>query len=206
MYFGLPVVIALLDNEWVGVYTLMNLGILLSESGLGYFFGARGKATLKNAIFKVLKLPIIYGILAGILYNFLNLALPNVFIHYWEHSIGAWVLLGMMTIGVALSKQKKLEFDIKLLTNMFIPKFVLWPLLGFSIILIDMNFTQAFGREVYIMLAIIVSVPLGGNLASYAATLNLHPERAATAVLISTVMAFITVPAAIIFAQYLLKN
>ena len=54
MYFGLPVILALLDPKWVGVYALLNLGTFLNEVGLGYFFGARGNATIKGAVINYL--------------------------------------------------------------------------------------------------------------------------------------------------------
>ena len=201
MYFGLPVILALLGPEWVGVYALLNLGTFLNEVGLGYFFGARGHATLKGALLKVLKLPVIHAIWLGLLYNLSGADLPEAFIRYWDYSIGAWVIIGMMIIGVALAKQSRLEIDWKLLVGMFTPKFILWPLFGFGIIWADMAYFQAFGAEVHTMLAVMVAVPLAGNLVAYAATLNLHPEKAAAAVLISTLFAFITVPIAVILYQ-----
>lgn len=203
MYFGLPVILALLGPEWVGVYALLNLGTFLNEVGLGYFFGARGHATLKGAFIKVMKLPVVHAIWLGLLYNLSGFDLPESFIRYWDYSIGAWVIIGMMIIGVALSKQSRLEIDLKLLASMFTPKFILWPLFGFGVILADMTYLQAFEPEVHTMLAVMTAVPLAGNLVAYAATLNLHPERAATAVLISTLFAFITVPLAVILYQLL---
>ncbi len=203
MYFGLPVVLALLGPEWVGVYALLNLGTFFNEVGLGYFFGARGHATLKGAALKVLKFPVVHAIWLGLAYNLSGFALPGSFIRYWDYSVGAWIIIGMMIIGVALSKQSKLEIDIKLLASMFTPKFILWPLFGFSVILLDKLHFQAFGPEVHIMMAVVSSVPLAGNLVAYAATLKLHPEKAAAAVLISTLLAFITVPAAVIILQLL---
>lgn len=205
MYFGLPVILALLGPEWVGVYALLNLGTFLNEVGLGYFFGARGHATLKGAIIKVLKLPVIHAIWLGLIWNFSGLPLPDSFIRYWDYSVGAWVIIGMMIIGVALSKQNRLEIDFKLMASMFTPKFILWPLAGFAIILGDMHLTQAFSKEIYTMLAVMTAVPLAGNLVAYAATLNLHPERAAAAVLISTILAFITVPGAVFLLAYFLN-
>lgn len=203
MYFGLPVILALLGPEWVGVYALLNLGTFLNEVGLGYFFGARGTATLKGAFIKVMKLPVIHAIWLGLLYNLSGLELPESFIRYWDYSIGAWVIIGMMIIGVALSKQSRLEIDLKLLASMFTPKFILWPAFGFGVIFIDIAYFQAFEPEVHMMLAVMTTVPLAGNLVAYAATLNLHPERAAAAVLISTLFAFITVPLAVILYQFI---
>ncbi|HPF78641.1 MAG TPA: hypothetical protein PLF01_05030 [Alphaproteobacteria bacterium] len=203
MYFGLPVVLALLDPKWVGVYALLNLGMFLNEVGLGYFFGARGHATLKGALMKVIKLPVVHAIWLGLIYNLSGLALPDVFLRYWNYSVGAWVMIGMMIIGVALSKQSRLEIDLKLMAGMFTPKFILWPAFGFAIILLDQLYFHAFGTEVHMMLAILTSVPLAGNLVAYAATLNLHAEKAAAAVLISTVLALITVPSAVILVKFL---
>lgn len=199
MYFGLPVVLALLGEEWVGVYALMNLGMFLNEIGLGYFFGARGSATIKGALLKVVKFPVVHAIWIGLLYNLSGLDLPEAFMRYWNYSIGAWVIIGMMIIGVALSKQSKLDIDLKLLASLFIPKFIAWPVIGFALIALDLFALHWFGAEVHQMMAIICCVPLAGNLVAYAATLNLHPEKAAAAVLIATVMAFVTVPAAILF-------
>ena len=203
MYFGLPVILALVKPEWIGIYALMNLGLFLNEVGLGYYFGARGQATFKGALLKVIKLPVIHAIWLGLIYNFCGFGLSETFLRYWNYSIGAWVLIGMMIIGVALSKQSRLEIDLKLLAFMFVPKFILWPLLGFGVIITDITYFQAFSAEIYLMLAVMSAVPLAGNLVAYAATLKLHPEKAAAAVLISTVLAFITVPAAVIAVQLL---
>ena len=203
MYFGLPIILALLGPEWVGVYALLNLGTFLNESGLGYFFGARGQANLKGAVIKVLKFPVIHAIWLGLLYNLSGLPLPQTFMNYWNYAIGAWVILGMMIIGIALSKQNKLDIDWKLILCLHVPKFIIWPLAGFAVILIDMMYFNAFSSPIYLMLAVFTAVPLAGNLVAYAATFNLQPERAAAAVLLSTLMAFITVPAAVILVKLL---
>ncbi len=197
MYFGMPVVLALTGEQWLGVYALLNLGTFLNEVGLGYYFGARGQADLKGAVMKVIKLPVIHGIWLGLLWNLAGWETPEVFDTYWTYAIGAWVLIGMMLIGVALSKQTKLEVDWKLFAWMFGFKFLAWPLATFGVILSDLMIFHAFTYEVHIMLAIMGTVPLAGNLVAYAATLNLHPERAATVVLASTVFAIFTVPAAV---------
>lgn len=205
MYFGLPVVIALLGEEWVGVYALMNLGMFLNEVGLGYFYGARGNATLKKAALKVVKLPVIHAIWIGLLYNMSGFDLPESFLRYWNYAIGAWVIIGMMIIGVALSKLEKLEVDWKLIANLYVPKFIAWPLFGFGFVLLDLHVLNWFTAPVHQMMIIISTVPLAGNLVAYSATLNLHPEKAAAAVLISTIMAFATVPGAILLYQYFLN-
>ena len=70
----------------------------------------------------------VHAIWLGLVYNLSGLELPESFTRYWNYSIGAWVILGMMIIGIALSKQSRLEIDLKLLASMFTPKFILWPI------------------------------------------------------------------------------
>jgi predicted permease len=165
------------------------------------FFGARGQATVKGALLKILKLPVIYAIVLGLLYNLSGFDLPDAFLRYWEYAIGAWVFIGMMIIGIALSKLQRLELDWKLTANLFAAKFIAWPLAGFTMVLADMHIFGLFSLEVYQLIVIITAVPLAGNLVAYAATLNLHPEKAAAAVLVSTVLGIFTVPAAVVLLQ-----
>lgn len=200
-YFGLPIILALFGEEWVGLYLFMNMGVLLSENLLGYYFGARGHADMKGAIIKVLKLPVIHAIWLGLVVNMLDLSLPSVFDRYWHYATGAWVIIGMMLIGIALSKQERLELDGRLMRWMFVPKFIFWPIAGALIIAADYFFFKSLGTVVYSLIAIFVSVPLAGNLVAFAANLNLHPERAAGAVLVSTLMGIVTVPAAVLLAK-----
>jgi predicted permease len=206
MYFGLPVILAVLGPEWVGVYALMNLGTFINEIGIGYFFGARGDASVKGAIMKVLKMPVIPAIALGFLYNIAGFELPEAGVRYWEYARGAWVFIGMMIIGVALSKQSKLELDMKLIVNLFTVKFLVWPAVALAFVLVDYHVLGMFTTSVHLMIMIGTSVPLAGNLVAYSATLKLHPERAAAVVLASTVFALFTVPAAVLLYQMLVSG
>ncbi len=202
-YFGLPLILVLFGPEWAGLYLVMSMSVLLNEVGLGYYFGARGNADVKGAILRVLKLPVIYGILLGLLANAAGFTMPDVMARYWTYASGAWILIGMMLIGVALGKLDKFEFDWRLLRWLFTAKFVIWPLGGFAFVLYDLHILQGFDPIIHQMVLIFTTVPLAGNLVAYATTLNLHPERAATVVLASTVCAVVTVPLAILIYPFL---
>lgn len=202
-YFGLPLILMLFGPEWTGLYLFMNVSLLLNEIGLGYYFGARGHTTMKQAVIKVLKLPIIYGITLGLIANLSGFTMPDVMDRYWNYAAGAWVIIGMMLIGVALGKLEKFEFDWRLLRWLFTAKFMIWPLGGIAFVLYDLHVLHAFDPIVHQMVLIFTAVPLPGNLVAYASTLNLHPERAATAVLASTLMGIITVPAALMLYPFL---
>lgn len=202
-YFGLPLILVLFGPEWAGLYLFMSMSVLLNEIGLGYYFGARGNADVKSAIRRVLKLPVIYAIVLGLIANFAGFTMPDVMTRYWNYASGAWVIIGMMLIGVALGKLEKFEFDWRLLRWLFTAKFLIWPLGGIAFVVYDLHLLHAFDPIVHQMVLIFTAVPLAGNLVAYASTLNLHPERAATAVLASTLLGIATVPAALLLYPFL---
>lgn len=202
-YFGLPLILVLFGPEWAGLYLFMNVSLLLNEIGLGYYFGARGHADMKQALIKVIKLPIIYGILLGLAANLSGYSMGGIMNRYWDYAVGAWVIIGMMLIGVALGKLDKFEFDWRLLRWLFTSRFLIWPLGGIAFVVYDLHILNAFDAVVHQMILIFTAVPLAGNLVAYASTLNLHPERAATVVLASTLFGIVTVPAAMLLYPFL---
>lgn len=196
-YFGLPIILAMFDVKYAAIYMIMNLGLAISELTTGYYFGARGHGDVKQAMMKVVKLPVIHAIWIGLVLNGLNVELSPVMTRYWNYATGAWVFVGMMLIGVALGKQPKLELDFRLMRWLFSAKFIAWPLAGAALIAMDSLYFHLFDPMIYKMLVIMCTVPLAGNLVAYATNLNLHPERVAGAVLLSTFLALLTIPLAL---------
>ena len=198
-YFGVPVVLSLLGPEVLGIYLLMNFAVVLSEM-VGYYLGVRGQHTIGMSIRKLFSLPVIYAIAAGLLWNATNIPLPDIALTWWDRFTGAWIIIGMMLIGVALSKIDNFRINPKLIAMLFTAKFLLWPFCTYGFALLDQLFFGLFNEKVHMMLLIIGIVPLAGNTVAYASQINLRPGEAAMAVLLSTLFAVVYVP----FAFWLL--
>lgn len=201
-YFGIPIVLALSGPEWIGVFLLMDLGMFLAAFGPGYYIGARGNGDARAAVIKVARMPFLYATLAGLGVNVLDWSPPEIFDQYWTYATGAWVILGMMLIGVALSKQKRLELDWRLLRWMLTAKFIAWPVGAMAFIAADMLLFGMFDRTVYTLIVIFSSIPMAANTVTLAANLNLHTERAAATVLISTLLAIVMIPATLAVFEF----
>lgn len=195
LYFGVPIVTALLGPAGLGIWILMNLGPSINNFTLSYYLTARGNFSVKDSLYKVLKMPVLHAAILAIITNNLGYKLPELGVTYWNYATGAFVILGMMMIGITLGKQKKFSVDIKLISGFFLSKFAVWPLFLFTIIAIDRQFFNFYDADIHLLLALFSAMPLIGNLVAYATENNLHPERAATAVLISTIAALVTIPA-----------
>jgi len=194
-YFGLPVAMLLFDAHWLGVYMFMMIGFTTYEATVGYYIAARGQFTVRDSLIKLSKLPSIYATAAGIAFNLLDLPLPDLFHTYWVHFKGAYVITGMMIIGVALSKVEKFQIAPKFLLLAFAGKFVAWPVLTLLFILLDQTVLHLFESQVYKALCLLAIVPFAANIAAFAAQMDLRPEKAATTILLGTVFALFYIPA-----------
>jgi hypothetical protein len=193
-YFGTPLVLALFGPTAVGLYFLMNFAVALCETTVGYYFGARGRHGVRDSLLKVLKLPANYAVLLGLLWNALGWSLPQVFLTWWDRLTGAWIVVGMMLIGVALSQAGGWRANARLTGLLFSIKFVLWPACTFGFALLDRAVLGLFDPMVHALLLIIGVVPLAGNTVAFATQLHLRPGEMAAAVLESTVFAVFYIP------------
>ena len=193
-YFGLPLVLLLFDTQWVGVYMFMMLGVTIYEATIGYYIAARGSYSVRDSLIKLAKFPALYAIALALILNTSGVQMPELFITYWGYFKGAYVVMGMMIIGVALAKVEQLVFGPRFLSLVCAGKFVLWPILIGLVTLFDMHVTQFFGAEIYKLMLVISIVPPAANIAAFAAQLNVQPEKAATTVLLCTVFALVYIP------------
>lgn len=193
-YFGIPVSIAIFGNDVIGIIALVFLGISLYETTLGFFLMARGSFTAKKSLTKLLKLPILYAYLLGLLVNLNHIQLGSIFFDTAANFRGAFTILGMMIIGIGLADIKKFEFDFKFIGLTFLIKFAVWPLLMILLIFLDNTFFKIFDNSIDKIFILMAIVPLAANTVSYATLLKAKPEKASLAILLSTFFALFYIP------------
>lgn len=195
-YFGLPLVLLIFhdDPKWVGVYMFMLLGNAIFEAVVSYYIAARGRFTVKQSLKRVAKFPTIYAIALGLVVNVAHIKMPEMFYLYWGYFKGAYVIAGMMIIGAALAKVKKLVIAPRFLTFAFTGKFIVWPLMAWILIILDRDIFHLFSHEVYQLFFLMAIVPQGANIAAFATQMDLKPEKAASTVLLGTLFALFYIP------------
>lgn len=193
-YFGLPVTVALLGQEALGLAVLCTLGMIFYENTVGFYLAARGKHSATQALFKLLKLPIIYAFLAGIIVNLIGLNLGSIYLDFAVSFRGAYTILGMMLVGLSLVPLAKGIKEKSFIISTFLAKFLAWPALAFGIIFLDVSFFQVMNSQIYNVIWILSIVPIAANTVSYATELKVHPEKAAVAVFLSTLFSILYIP------------
>ena len=193
-YFGLPVALLIFNDQGEGIYIMAILGLTVFENSLGFYMIARGRHTAAECIYKLIRLPAIYALLGGLLFNLLQISMPEVFAEFMNHIKGAYTVLGMMIIGVGIAGLKHFKIDASFIGLTFVAKFIAWPLLIALTIHLDSHFFGFFNQTIYQALILLSLVPLAANVVVLASLMDIHPDKAATAVLLSTILSIIYIP------------
>jgi hypothetical protein len=193
-YFGLPLVMLFFTGEQIAIYVFMMLGGAVYEATIGYYIAARGQFDVRTSLIKIVKFPAIYAIGFALAVNASGQELPEIFWQYWAYFKGAYVVIGMMIVGAALSKVKTMVFGPRYIALAFTGKFIVYPLLAYCFVLVDRYWLHFFTSDIHQLVMVFAIVPPAANIAAFAAQLNLQPEKAATTVLVGTVIALFYIP------------
>ncbi len=193
-YFGIPIAFMLFEDHIVGLYITTVLGMTIFQNTVGFYITARGNYEPKDALKKVLGLPVIYAFILGVILSYANVEIPESLQEFFRNIQGAYVVVGMMIIGVGLSQIEKLGINWKFTGLAFASRFIIWPAIAFAVYTIDKMTFNFLGPDAWQVLVLAGIVPLAADTVAIAALLDCHPEEMASTVLLSTFFALIYLP------------
>ncbi|WP_294967157.1 transporter [Sulfurimonas sp.] len=196
-YFGIPLAVIFFPPYLADIYIFTVLASLLYESTTGFYVTAKGNFTVKQSLQKIMKLPLLYAFVVGLLFNLLGISIPDDLSSYTAQFKGAYGILGMMLMGmglVGLKLKKGSDLDYKFISILFILKFVFWPIAILTFIYIDKTYFMFLNEDLYKVMFLFGIVPLAGNTVTLAVLLDAKPEKASFTVLLSTLVSVIYIP------------
>jgi predicted permease len=196
-YFGIPLAVIFFPPYLADIYIFTVLASLLYESTTGFYVTAKGNFTVKQSLQKIMKLPLLYAFVIGLLFNLLGISIPDDLSSYTAQFKGAYGILGMMLMGmglVGLKLKKGSDLDYKFISILFILKFIFWPLAILTFIYIDKIYFMFLNEDLYKIMFLFAIVPLAGNTVTLAVLLDAKPEKASFTVLLSTLVSIIYIP------------
>lgn len=195
-YFGLPIALAMFDKTGAAIAVFIILGVNLYEFTVGYYITSLGRHSIKDSLIKVVKMPILYSFALAYLLKLTGLMPNDVILNSLNNFKGTYSVLGMMVIGITLSKFERFEIDVKFLTAALSWKYMYWPA---AILLLTHTLGTTMGSTEKAVVLLMACVPMAGNTVVIANELDVHPEKAATAVMLSTLLAIVSVPLMMMF-------
>ncbi len=202
-YIVLPIAAAIFDDYTLSIYALGLIGVSIYEVSIGCFFCARSINSFKKSIIQVIKLPIFNAFFLGCILSMLGFQLPSCFDTFVSDMKGAYSILGIVIIGISLSKITSFKLDLKFTAAMLANKFLFMPILFNIFILLDQFIFHYYTIEHYNAIRLITLSPIATNVLIISYLYKIQPEKIATIVLISLLFVLIYIP---IMVTLLLHN
>ncbi|GAC90503.1 auxin efflux carrier [Anoxybacillus flavithermus NBRC 109594] len=187
--FGIPVSQLVFWHEPLGLSVQIVVTIfqnfLTNTYGLFQFISAsenKGKMTRE-----FLKNPIIYALILGVVCRFFDISIPSFIWHPLEYVADAFLAIALLTLGAQLAYMNMKRIP-RLMFITIGSRLILSPFIAFLIILI-LHIKGITAQALLIASA----YPCSRNTALYALEYNHHPEYAAQAVFLSTLLSPLTV-------------
>ena len=194
-YFGIALALIVFEPRVADIYIFTVLASFFYESTTGFYITAKGTFTARESLAKVLRLPVLYAFLLALILNLAGVRLPESLAEYLGQFRIAYSIIGMMLIGMGLvGFRQGGGVDRRFLALTLAIKHLLWPALIALIIWLDTRFFGLLHRDLYRVMFVFAIVPLAGNTVTLAVLLNARPEKAALAVLLSTLLSIFTIP------------
>ncbi|KAF8818931.1 AEC family transporter [Rickettsia endosymbiont of Cardiosporidium cionae] len=200
-YVVLPIASELFNSYTLSIYTFGLIGIALYEASIGYYFCVRNFSSIKDSLIRVLKLPILNAFFIGCTFSILGIRLPDFLSEFSKNMKGAFSILGMIMIGLALSRLSKFVLDIKFVIAAFSSKFIVFPLVFGVVIMLDKYIFGIYGNDYYNALHLLSISPMATNIIVISSIYKLFPEKVASTILLSLLFALIYMP---IMSHYIL--
>lgn len=192
-YFGLPLALVLLPPQGVTLYLFCVLGVTLYEFTVGFYLSARGQFSARQSLMKILRLPLVYAFLAALMASGLELEVPAAVIDGMAVFPATYTLLGMMIIGMTLSRVTIREVDGRFIAACVAIRYGLWPLLALGAVVGLQAFFEV-PAELVVALLLVGVVPMAANVVVVAMELGIAPGKGALAVLVTTLAAPLVIP------------
>lgn len=187
--FALPFFIAAFDLEGIAIYMFFDLGNVLFIFTFAYYiamkFGSDEKEK-KIDYTKFLKLPPVWGLVAGVIVNFAGIGVPEIAASFLENLGTPTIPLIMLSLGIYFSPRPQNVFKIATVLGIRIGVGLMFGLLIAS--LLDLS------GVIRTIVIISCAAPVGYNTLIFATLENLNKEFAASIVSISIFLGVIYIP------------
>lgn len=180
---GIPLGIALFGEDSIIYTSLINVANILIIYTLGVYFYARGKFSIKDSLYNIVKLPLIWFALLAICLNLAQITLHPAILQALQMGAYASMVLQLMIFGMYLYSVKLKSINIKLNVHVGLIKFIIIPGISFMIL-------HSLGLESFVIGVILLEllVPLAVTNVNLASLYDCRPIDVTSLVLFSSLL------------------
>ncbi len=185
--FGAPVMLFAYGEKGFQ-YALIILTLHTTMiSTFGVYYAAKGKSDIKGSLLSVVKMPMVWGSVLGLLWQYLKLPLPENLYNAVSLVADAAIPIVMLTLGMQLAVLKPAnlqwgKISLSLIVRLFISPVIAWAI------------AYCLGAEPLLAKVMIVSaaMPAAAITTMYALQYDSEPDLVSSITLIGTLISIIT--------------
>lgn len=156
-------------------------------SSIGLYYAARGNFDIKKALFSILKMPIIYALILGLIWQYFELPMPENIYNAISMVADASIPLVMIVLGMQLAEIRidKIKWGI---TNFgLFTRLIISPVIAYGITLLLP--VEPLLAKVMIVLG---AMPSAAIMVMYSIEYDCDPQLVSSITLISTILSILT--------------
>jgi malate permease and related proteins len=190
--YGVPVILFAFGETGFQYAVIMMVIQSLLMNTVGLYYAAKGSSkgtTLKESVMKILKMPVLYGSIAGLLFQLASISIPSFIYNGIDLAASATIPTIMLVLGMQLASISKKNVEMKELSGIILIRLVVSPVIAYAItVMLSLDSLLA---NVLIVLA---AMPTAANTTMFAVQFDTEPDLVSFSTLVTTSMSIITVP------------
>lgn len=185
--FGAPVVLFAFGEKGFQYAVIILTLHTIIMSTFGVYYAAKGKMDIKGAILSVLKMPMLWGSVVGLLWQYLHAPLPDNIYQVISLVGDASIPTVMLTLGMQLAEIKPRNLQWGKVSLAVIVRLILSPVIAWAM-------AYCLGVEPLLGKVMIVqaAMPAAAITTMYALQYDSEPDLVSSVTLISTLFSVIT--------------
>ncbi|MGD6801737.1 AEC family transporter [Rossellomorea vietnamensis] len=190
--YGVPVILFAFGETGFQYAVIMMVIQSLLMNTVGLYFAAKGSksgGTLKASLIKILKMPVLYGSIAGILLQIGSVSIPDFIYIGLDLIASAAIPTIMLVLGMQLASISKKNVELKELSGVIFIRLVISPVIAYAItVMLSLDTLLAS------VLIVLAAMPTAANTTMFAVQFDTEPDLVSFSTLVTTSMSIITVP------------
>lgn len=185
--FGAPVVLfAYGDKGFQYAVIILTLHTVIIST-FGVYYAAKGKMDVKSSLLSILKMPMIWGSVAGLFWHYLNIPLPENMYDAISLVADAAIPTVMITLGMQLAELKPGNLQWGKISLALIVRLLISPVIAWTI-------AYCLGAEPLLEKVMIVSaaMPAAAITTMYALQYDSEPDLVSSITLFGTLLSVVT--------------
>jgi malate permease and related proteins len=186
--YGAPIILFAFGNKGFHEAVLIMVLHSIFMGIFAVYFASRGKASVKDAILNIFRIPNIYAVAVGLLFQYCHVPLPGSFMQAVDLVGKASIPVVMLVLGMQLATVTVQDLDSKLVSLGTIIRLIISPLLAWGIC--SLFPISLLSKQVMLVLA---GMPSAATALLYAVQFDAKAKLVSSITLVSTILSFLSI-------------